>query len=80
MSTLLIRSAEDLAIADREREDRDADLNDLVIKAGWRNLLLSLQMGVDERPLAGALLTRINGVRRAAAAFIGPDAPKEDAP
>lgn len=38
----------------------------------WRNLVLAISLGMDTRPLAGAVGTRMNGERRLAAAF-GPE-------
>lgn len=63
-STVLVRSAEELALA-----ERDAALSDLSIKVGWRNLLLAIQFGMETRPLAGAVGSRIGGRRKLAAAF-----------
>lgn len=65
---VLVKSAEDLAVA--ESEPKNNPLDDLARKAGWRNLVLAISMGIDTRPLAGAVGSRINGKSKLAVAVV----------
>lgn len=67
----LADQAEQLA----RREARETERPHVPKPYQWRNLVLSISMGMDTRPLAGAVGTRINGERRLVAAF-GPDKEK----
>lgn len=65
---VLVRSAEEIAVAEREPEEKLNPVDELARKAGWRNLLLAISLGIDTRPLAGVVGSRINGRKKLAVA------------